>query len=112
MVMKVATNFDMQSLKLVKAIFWMREKFMRAFRRVPRHPQGIMEETRSLGWGLLAEEPGRLVICGSRCQSWLPEVKFSALAPGDFASYAEPDQVKTAWTLEADEVGPATTRFA
>ena len=111
LVMKVAANFDMQSLKLVKAIFWMRERFMRASRKVPRQPQGILEETRSLGWGLLAEEPGRLVICGARCQPWLAEVKFSALAPGDFASYAEPDQVKIAWTLEAEATEPATTRF-
>ena len=50
----------MQSLKLVRAIFWLREKFTRSSGAGPRKPQGIVDETRSLGWGLLAGEPGRL----------------------------------------------------
>ncbi len=112
LVMDVATHFDMQSLKLVKAIFWLREKFMRTSGTKPRKPQGILDETKSLGWGLLAEQPGRLVVCGASCQPWQAQVKFSALAPDKFATYAEPHQAKIAWTLEADEVGPAITRFA
>lgn len=111
-VMDVAAHFDMQSLPLVKVIFWLRGKLMRASPSGPRRPQGILEETRSLGWGLLAEQPGRFVVCGARCQPWLANVKFSALAPGEFRTYAEPDQVKIAWTLEAEETGPAVTRFA
>jgi hypothetical protein len=111
-VMDVATHFDMQSLALVRIIFRLREKFMRASPSAPRQPQGILEETRSLGWGLLAEEQGRLVVCGARCQPWLADVKFSALPPGEFTAYAEPDQVKIAWSLEAEEMGPAMTRFA
>ncbi len=112
MVMDVASHFDMQSLKLVRAIFWLREKFMRTSGAGPRKPQGILDETRSLGWGLLAEEPGRLVVCGASCQPWQAEVKFAPLAGDTFATYAVPDQVKIAWTLEAEELDPATTRFA
>jgi hypothetical protein len=110
-VMEVASNFDMQSVPVVKAIFWLREKLMCGSRPPPRKPQGILEETKSLGWGVLAEQPGRLVICGARCQPWLSNVKFSAVVPADFESYAEPGQVKIAWTLEADEQGPGVTRF-
>ena len=33
-------------------------------------------------------------------------------APQEFAAYAEPDQVKIAWTLEAEELAPGITRFA
>jgi hypothetical protein len=112
LVMEVATHFDMQSVRFVKVIFWLRERLMRASRSGPRKPQGILEETRSLGWGLLAEQPGRLVVCGATCQPWLANVKFSALAPGEFETYAEPDQVKIAWTLETEEMGSAITRFA
>jgi hypothetical protein len=112
LVMEVASNFDVQSLPIVKAIFWLREKAMRGGSHAPRKPQGILEETRALGWGLLAEQPGRLVICGARCQPWLADVRFTALPAGDFEPYAEPGQVKIAWTLEADELGPALTRFA
>jgi hypothetical protein len=112
LVMDVAAHFDMQSLRIVKAIFWLREKLMRASPAGHRKPQGILEETKTLGWGVLAEQPGRLVVCGATCQPWLAHVKFSALAPDEFATYAEPDQVKIAWTLETEEIGPAITRFA
>jgi hypothetical protein len=112
LVMEVATHFDMQSLLVVKAIFRLREKLMRASPSAPRKPQGILEETRSLGWGLLAEQPGRLVVCGAACQPWLPNVAFSPLAAGEFTTYDEPDKVKIAWTLETEAIGAAITRFA
>ena len=110
--MEVASNFDMQSLPLVKTIFWLREKVMRSGRHAPRRPQGVLEEMQALGWGLLAEQRGRLVVFGARCQPWRADVTFSALHADDFAAYAEPDQVKIAWTLETDELGATLTRFA
>jgi len=112
LVMEVACNFDMQSLPTVRAIFWLRDKALRGGTHAPRRSRGILEETKALGWGLLAEQPGRLVICGASCQPWLPNVTFAALPPGGFEAYAEPGQVKIAWTLEAAELGPALTRFA
>jgi hypothetical protein len=112
LVMDVAARLDMQSLPAVRFIFWLRETLTRAARAAPRRPQGILEETRSLGWGVLAEQPGRFVVCGAICQPWLANVVFSAVAPDEFTAYAQRDQVKIAWTLEAAEIGPATTRFA
>jgi len=109
--MEVASNFDMQSLPLVKAIFWLRGRVMRGNDSVPRKPQGIMEETRALGWAVLDEQPGTFVICGAACQPWLAHVTFSPVAPAEFAAYAKPGQVKIAWTLEEDALGPDTTRF-
>jgi hypothetical protein len=111
LVMEVAGEFDMQSLPAVRIIFRLREKLTRATRSAPRRPQGILEETRSLGWGLLAEEPGRFVVCGAACQPWRANVEFSPVAPEEFAKYAQRDQVKIAWTLEAAEIGPGLTRF-
>jgi hypothetical protein len=35
-----------------------------------------------------------------------------AIPAGEFASYREPDQVKIAWTLEAEELSAEATRFA
>ena len=110
--MQVAADFDMQSLASVKAIFWLRERLLGARPAGPRRAQGILEETRQLGWGLLDQQPGRFVICGARCQPWRADVVFTAIEPSAFASWAEPDQVKIAWTLEADEVAPGFTRFA
>jgi hypothetical protein len=85
---------------------------MRGSGSVPRKPQGIMEETAALGWGVLAQQPGTFVVCGAACQPWLANVTFSPLAPAEFAAHANPGQVKIAWTLEADALGPALTRFA
>jgi hypothetical protein len=111
LVMDVAGALDMQSLPAVKMIFWLREKLTRAARSGPRKPQGILEETKSLGWGVLAERPGRFVVCGAVCQPWLPDVEFSAVVPDEFTTYAQRDHVKIAWTLEAQAKGPETTRF-
>jgi hypothetical protein len=111
-VMDVATAFDMQSVPAAKAIFWLREKFLRSAPHAPRTPQGILAETTRLGWGTLAEEPGRLVAMGARCQPWLADVKFVAIPPEDFARYAEPGEVKIAWSLEAVATAPNVTRLA
>ena len=111
LVMEVAARFDMQSVPAVKIVFWLREKLTRAVRSAPRKPQGILEETKALGWGLLAEQRGRFVVCGATCQPWLANVEFSAVAPDKFTAYAQRGQVKIAWTLEAAEIGPEITRF-
>jgi len=111
-VMQVATTFDMQSVRAVKATFWLRDTLLGAKNQSRRTPQGILEETRNLGWGVLDEQPGRFVVCGARCQPWLADVRFSAVSPGQFASYSEPDQVKIAWTMEAEEIAQDVTRFA
>jgi hypothetical protein len=111
-VMEVAEHFDMRSIGAVDFIFRLRERLMRAEPVPPRKPQGLLEETKALGWGILVELPGRLLVCGAACQPWMPDVKFSALDPGEFAAYAAADQVKIAWSLEAEEIGPTVTRFA
>ena len=111
-VLDAAVGFDMQSLASVRTIIRLRERFMRSAPHAPRLPQGLLEETQKLGWGLLAEERDRLVVCGARCQPWLADVKFVAIPPEDFVRYAEPGVVKIAWSLEAVETAPNVTRFA
>lgn len=112
LVMDVAANFDLQALPLVRAIFRLREKLMRAAPSSPRKPQGLLAEMRSLGWGLLLEEPARLIVCGATCRPWQANTVFTPIAPQRFASYAEPNEVKIAWTLEAEALGAALTRFS
>jgi len=112
LVMEVATSFDIQSIPLIRTIFWLRERLMRAAPAPPRQPQGILAETRSLGWGLLAEQPGALVICGAACQPWEADVGFTPVPADQFVAYAAPNRVKIAWTLEAEALGPAITRLA
>ena len=112
LVLAEAANFDMQSLLLVRAVFRLRERLMGASPAGQRKPQGLLAETRSLGWGLLAERPDRWVVCGAACQPWQADVKFTPIAPERFADYAEPNRVKIAWTLEAEPLADAVTRFA
>lgn len=112
LVMEVAANFDLYSLAPIKAIFWLRERMMRARPDIPRKPQGLVAELKGLGWGPLVERSGQLIVYGATCQPWLGAVRFLPLTAEEFAAYAQPNQVKIAWTLEAESLGPATTRFA
>lgn len=110
-VMRVAYDFDLQSIWLIKLIIWLRRKFLRAGDAVPRKPLGLVAETRELGWGTLIEEPGKLLVCGAVCQPWFGDVKFVAIPEKEFAAYDVPDQVKIAWSLEAYAIEPGMTLF-
>jgi hypothetical protein len=106
-----ARNFDMQSIAMIRAIFWLRAKMLGA-KSVAWRTQGLIADMLAIGWQPLAEEPGRYFAAGAACQPWKAEVTFSPILPGQFASFNQPDRVKIAWTLEAEPLGPALTRFA
>jgi hypothetical protein len=110
-VFSVARGLDLQSIPVVRAIIWLRGKVLGATPMPPRRPRGVVAETISLGWGILAERPGRTLIMGAVTQPWKADVKFTAVAPDRFAAFAEPDLVKIAWTIETEPLGPALTRF-
>ncbi len=98
-------------------------------RRISVHheePHPPKNRSRSWGWGTLIckpicadsekertlhEQPGRLLICGAVCQPWFGDVTFTAIPPNQFAGYAEPAQVKIAWSLEALEKANNVTLF-
>jgi hypothetical protein len=106
-----ARSFDMRSVPLVGLIFWLRERLLGAL-RANTAPRGLVDETLSLGWGVLEEVKGRYFCAGAVCQPWRADVLFTAVPPDDFAAYAQPDRVKIVWTLEAEPLGPESTRFA
>lgn len=108
-VFAVAEHFDLQSIPLVRAIFWLRSKILRASSTAPRRPAGLVEETKALGWGELARRPARELVMGAVTQPWLADVTFTAVAPDDFLAYGEPGRVKIAWTIEALPIEPALT---
>ena len=110
LVYDLARNFDMQSVLLVKLIFGMRDRLM-GTRAGPRVPRGLVEETRALGWGCLLERPGEIFIGGAVCQPWLADVVFRSVPPEAFATFAEPNQVRIAWTLETHALGPERTEL-
>ncbi len=111
LVYETATRFDLYSVPAVRWIFWLRGKLLRA-ETSRREPRGLVEEMRSLGWGSLTERPGELVVSGAATEPWVPNPTFRAIPPDEFASFAEPYQVKIAWTLETRPLSAASTRLA
>jgi hypothetical protein len=113
LVMRTAYDFDLQSIPPIRAIIRLRTLVMQGSPdSKPRTPIGLVAETRSLGWGTLVEVPGSLLVCGAVCRPWRGDVTFAPVPAADFAGYAEPDQVKIAWSLEAVETEPNVTRFS
>lgn len=112
LVFDVAMHFDLQSIPLVRAIFWLRGKLMGAAPAGPRVPKGLIAEMMSLGWGVLAHRQEREIVMGAAVQPWEADVKFRAIPAEQFAEFAEPNHVKIAWTLEAEALGHARSRFA
>jgi hypothetical protein len=110
MVFDVAEHLDLQSIPLVRAIFWLRGMLMGS-RRELRMPQGLVAETARLGWGELARRAGRELVMGAATQPWHADVRFTAIPAERFREFREPDHVKIVWTLEAVPIEPALTLF-
>ena len=111
-VFDIAQKFDLQLIPIIRAIFWLRAKILRAAPPPPRlFAKGLVAETTATGWGILAERPGRELVAGSVTQPWKGDVVFTPVAPDRFAAFSQPDRVKIVWTLEAEPLGPALTRF-
>lgn len=110
LVFDVAMQLDPQAIPLVRAIFWLRGKVMRST-PVTRMPQGLVAETMRLGWGVLSHRQGRELVMGAVTRPWEADVRFRSVAAEQFAEFAEPDLVKIVWTLEAEPLGQALTRF-
>ena len=111
LVMNVARNFEIESLWLVRTLFRLRGALLGAPAQ-PSQRRGLVDQMQSIGWQCLAQDPDRYFVAGAACQPWQANPVFSPIDPATFVSFAEPDRVKIAWTLEAIEVAPNLTRFA
>jgi hypothetical protein len=109
LVFRVAERFELQSIPLVRCIFWLRAKLMRA-RHEPLR-KGLVEETLRMGWGRLSYTPGRELVMGAVTQPWMGNVVFRAIPADAFAAFHAPGLVKIVWSLEAEPRGPALTLF-
>jgi hypothetical protein len=98
---QAASEMDLQQSPIIRAIFKSRELIMRAQPARVERPRAFLDQMRSLGWGELYREPGRIVVMGAVTQPWMADVVFRALPPEQFAAFAEPGYVKIVWTLRA-----------
>lgn len=106
-----ARDMDLLDAPLVRKLFRARALILGAVPEDRARPRGLLAQAQSLGWGVLAEVPGREVVVGAVTRPWEPDVTFRALPPEDFAAFDEPEYVKIAWTLRADPAGPAASVF-
>jgi len=106
-----ACEQDLMALAPIRAIFTLRELTLGARPDASARPRGLLALTKSLGWGVLAEEPGREVVMGAVTQPWQANVVFRPVPPADFAEFAEPDMVKIVWTLRAEPAQPSGSIF-
>jgi hypothetical protein len=109
----VAKQMSLQRSPVVRAILALRSIPARlgGTPTPPADERGILEETLSLGWGVLAETPDREIVMGAVTQPWKANVVFRSLPPGEFVTFSDPGYVKIAWTLRVDPAGPTTCVF-
>jgi hypothetical protein len=106
-----ACETDVLQSPMIRAILKTREVLLGSEPDTAVRPRGLLASTTSMGWGVLAEMPGREVVIGAVTQPWQANVTFRAVPPGEFAAFNEPGYVKIAWTLRADRSGATQSMF-
>ncbi len=78
---EAATEMYLQQSPIVRALFTARAWIMRS--QPPREPEtrAFLSQMRAIGWGTLAEIPGREIVMGAVTKPWMADVVFQALPP-------------------------------
>ncbi len=84
--------------------FWARCETSSQQEETPLQQKEFLVEMKELGWGVLAETPGREIVLGTVTQPWVAKTVFRAVPPQEFAVFHEPGYVKIVFTLRADPV--------
>jgi hypothetical protein len=106
-----ACEMDLMKSPVVRAIFKAREKVMGSAQAETRKVSSFLEETKAIGWEVLAEIPGREIVLGATTQPWMPNPVFRPIPTDAFPAFNEPDQVKIVWTLRADPLTETESVF-
>ena len=106
-----AKQQDLLHSRLIRAIFRAREIALAAIPDERARPRGLVDQMQSLGWGVLAELPGREIVMGAVTKPWEANVTFHAIPANEFASYWQPGYVKIVWTLRARPAGSTGSVF-
>ena len=106
-----ASEIDLRQSPIIHTIFKGRELLLGSTPDETTRPRGFLALTKSLGWGVLAEMPGREIVMGAVTQPWEANVVFRAVPPEAFADFNEPGYVKIVWTLRADALSDRESIF-
>jgi hypothetical protein len=104
-------ELDLQRSRIVRAIFRGRELLLSDDRADDRRPRTFLAEVLALGWGVLAEEPGREIVLGAATRPWEANVRFRSLQPDEFAAFDTPGYAKIVWNLSVEPLGLAESVF-
>lgn len=96
-----AKEMKLDDSRIIRAIFRARELILRGASATGTS-RGFVEDMQAIGWGVLAEVPGRELVMGGVTRPWEANPVFRALPPEQFTAFAEPDHVKIAFTLRVD----------
>jgi hypothetical protein len=101
-----ARTLDLNESPGIRAIFRLRQLIMRSGQREYYGPRSVIERAHALGWGVLADIPGRRVVLSSVTQPWQPNIAFRALSGVDFTGFSEPGYAKVIWSIAVHPQGP------
>jgi len=110
-VMAAARDMELLTSPVVRAIIRARELVLGGEPDTRPHPAGLLEQMQSIGWVVLAEQPGRELVMGAVTQPWQAAPVFRSIPADEFRDFAEPGFVKIAWTLRADPVDQQRSTF-
>ena len=107
-VLASACSLEIDRIWLSRLIFRLRELLFGSNPADPNLPPEFIPRMKAIGWGVLAEDPGRTIVMGAVTQPWEANVRFRALPASDFARHADPGFVKIAWSLWVEADGDDT----
>lgn len=110
-VMAAAREIEFLKSPVIRAIFKMRELALGGAPDGRDHPTALVDQMQSIGWVVLAEQPGREIVFGTATQPWQAAPVFRSIPTGEFRDFAEPGYVKIVWTLRADPIDADASIF-
>jgi len=106
-----AESMSLNASPIIRGIFRARELLLGATPARPFPSGGVVEQMRSMGWGVLSAAPEREIVLGTVTQPWRKDVVFHPLSPEEFAAFNQPDFVKILVTIGADPIDSTTSRL-
>lgn len=107
-----ARELDLRRSPLIQGIFRARQLLMGGQTAAASTRGSFLDEVQTLGWRVLAEEPGRELVVGAVTQPWLADVVFRGVPPEEFAGFREPNYIKIAWTIRVAPRDDGTSLFS
>jgi hypothetical protein len=109
--LRAACAMNLANSGIARTLFTVRAVLLGGSPASEKPARGLLAEVTGMGWGVLADIPGKEIVIGAVTQPWQADVVFRAIPPAEFAGFEEPGYVKIAWTLRADATSPGASLF-